>query len=133
MKLIELLWADIFRDGGSYGAEFSTDENLNYSVFLERSRMNDKAGLHHRWLFEYRAEFSERPENGLPVITGSLEEQQLINRLESFLDVNPKSEIEGQYGSRNYHLRQLEELLRYISLREPCFPGDVKAHFSKCI
>lgn len=129
MKIVKLLWADIYRDGGSYEAEFSTDENLSYSVFLERSRMPDEKGLHHRWLYEYRG--SERPENCLPVITGSIEEQQLIDRLESFLKVNPISDDENQHNSAKNHLMRLEKLLHYIPLREPCFVSDVRANFSK--
>lgn len=129
MKLVKLLWADIFRDGGSYGAEFSTDEHLSYSVFLERSRMPDEEGLHHRWLYEYRG--SERPENCLPIITGSVEEQQLINRLDCFFKANPKPNDEDQYDSDNYRLGQLEKLLHYIPLREPCFASDIRAEFSK--
>jgi hypothetical protein len=101
MKLVKLLWADIFRDGGSYGAEFSTDEDLSYSLFLQRSRMPDEEGLHHRWLFEYRGSFSERPENCLPVLAASVQEQQIIERLKIFLKVNPKSEDDDLYDSKN--------------------------------
>lgn len=129
MKLVELLWADIFRDGGSYGAEFLTDEDLSYSLFLQRSRMPDEKGLHHRWLYEYRG--SEKPENCIPVITGSIEEQQIISRLESFLKANPNPDDDSQPGSNQYWLERLEELLHYVSLREPCFANDVRANFSK--
>lgn len=133
MKLVKLLWADIFRDGGSYGAEFSTDEETNYSIFLECSPMPANEGLHHRWLFAYRDSFSERPENGFPVTTGSIEEQELVNRLKRFLEAigKFKDEDENQYNSESYRLKRLEELLHYISLREPCFDYDVRASFSE--
>ena len=131
MKLIKLLWADIFRDGGSYGAEFSTDEDSNYNLFLQCSRMPDENGLHHRWLFEYRGSSYEVPENCLPVLSGSNEEQQIIERLKSFLKTISKFEDEDIYNSDNYRRRQLEKLLHYIPLREPCFSSDVKANFQK--
>lgn len=129
MKLIKLIWADIFRDGGSYGAEFSTDENLTYNIFLKCSAEPDEKGLHHRWLFEYRG--SEIPKDCLPIITGSIEEQQIIARLKYFLKTNPKPDEENLHDADNYRMKMLEKLFYYIPLREPCFPGDVKTNFSK--
>ena len=131
MKLVKLLWADIFRDGGSYGAEFSTDEDANYSIFLERSRMPNGKGLHHRWLFKHRGSFPEHPENGISVVTGSIEEQEITNCLKCFLEASPKLTKENQDNSDNYHLERLEELLYYIPLRESCLANDVRASFSK--
>lgn len=129
MKLVELVWADIFRDGGSYEAEFSTDEELIYRIFLKRSAMPDEEGLHHRWLFEYRG--SKLPDDCLPVITGSLEEQRLIARLDRFLKENTELNNENVNEPQNYRLKFLREMLHYIPLREPCFPGDIKANFPK--
>jgi len=119
MKLVKLLWADIFRDGGSYGAEFSTDEDLSYSLFLKCSPMFDDDSLHHRWLYEFRG--SEQPKNSSPVLSGSIEEREIVNRLDYFLKNYPKFDNEQQEESYKYHIKQLEKMLHYILLREPCF------------
>jgi hypothetical protein len=34
MKLTRLIFADIYRDGGSYGASFETNIGLTYNVLL---------------------------------------------------------------------------------------------------
>lgn len=52
MKLVKLNLIDVFRDGGSYGASFQTDDDLTYNLWPQRSKMPDGEGLHHRWLYE---------------------------------------------------------------------------------
>jgi len=76
MMATKLIFADIYRDGGSYGASFETDNGLTYNIFLQRSKMPDADGLHHRWLFEYFGD--NRPQGCLPVVTGSEEEKALL-------------------------------------------------------
>jgi hypothetical protein len=83
MMLTKLILADICRDGGSYVADFETDNGLTYSIFLQCSKMPDADGLHHRWLFEYFGD--NRPQGCLPVVTGSREEKGLLDRLQDFL------------------------------------------------
>jgi hypothetical protein len=41
MKLVTLLSADVYRDGGSFGAQFSTDDGLEYGLWLQRSSFPD--------------------------------------------------------------------------------------------
>ncbi len=53
MELTKLISADIYRDGGSYSATFETDDGRTYSVWLQRSKMPDHEGMHHRGLFAY--------------------------------------------------------------------------------
>lgn len=36
LKLVELIEADIYRDGGSYGASFIADDDREYGLWLER-------------------------------------------------------------------------------------------------
>ncbi|MCK1393217.1 hypothetical protein [Bradyrhizobium sp. 1] len=120
VKLIKLKFADVHRDGGSYGASFETENSLEYNVWLQRSKMPDNYGLHHRWLFEFFG--SNRPEGCLPVVTGSEEEKALLDRLKVFLascTLNPTASERG-------YLDRLRELVHYIERREPCLPSDLR-------
>jgi hypothetical protein len=122
VKLAKLIFADIYRDGGSYEASFETDEGLIYNVWLQCSRMPDDEGLHHRWLFHYFGD--ERPKDCLPVVTGSDEERALMGRLRSVLAA-PTLEGVSVGTLENKDLDRLNELLGYIERREPCFPFDL--------
>ena len=123
MKLVELIEADIYRDGGSYGASFIADDDREYGLWLERSRMPDGAGLHHRWLFEYRG--SERPNDCVPVVTGSDEERALFDRLDEFLRA-PIVRLTSHSPDPSNRLRRLGELRDYAARREPSFPADLR-------
>jgi len=120
---MKLNFADIHRDGGSYGASFETDDGLTYNIWLQRSKMPDGDGLHHRWLFEYLGAI--RPQGCLPVVTGSDEEKALLRRLKDFL----ASQTFGPTSSSAYveqaNLDRLRELIHSIEHREPCFPSDL--------
>jgi len=83
----------------------------------------DKDGLHHRWLFEYRG--YDRPENCIPVVTGSAEEQALIQRLLDFLQ-RPVFPPFADPTPGDYHIECLQEMLHYILRREPCFTADLR-------
>ena len=118
MKLIELNFADLYRDGGSYRASFQTDNDLTYNVWLQRSKVPDEEGLHHRWLYEYVG--SHRPRNCLPVITGSVEERAILHRLKVFLAAS-----RGTSSFDRTDLVRLDELVHHIERREPCLPSDL--------
>jgi hypothetical protein len=120
MKLTRLIFADIYRDGGSYGASFETDNGLTYNVLLQRSRMPDGEGLHHRWLFQYFG--NERPEDCLPVVTGSKEEGVLLGLLSAFM---ASRTMEAASATTPPGTNRLKELVHYIERREPCFPFDL--------
>jgi hypothetical protein len=124
IELNRLVVADVVRDGGSYGACFETSDGRLYSIWLQRSKMPDAEGPHHRWLFEYFG--PARPQNCLPVITGSEDERALLDRLNDFmasLTANPITPAEGMSVIR------LRELIHYIERREPAFPYDIKERF----
>jgi hypothetical protein len=122
MKITKLTFADIYRDGGSYRACFETDNGLTYNIWLQRSKMPDGDGLHHRWLFEYFG--TDRPQGCLPVVTGSKEEKALLDRLKDFL----RSCTLGLASpSEHKNLDRLTELVHYIERREPCLPSDLTA------
>ena len=123
VKLTRLIYADIYRDGGSYGASFETGEGFIYSVWLECSRMPDGEGLHHRWLFQYFG--NERPKDCLPVVTGSEEERALLGRLHSFLTAQALEVVSPPASFEDKCLVRLKELVSYIERREPCFPFDL--------
>ena len=120
MMATKLIFADIYRDGGSYGASFETDNGLTYNIFLQRSKMPDADGLHHRWLFEYFGD--NRPQGCLPVVTGSEEEKALLNRLKDFLG---SCTLGLASSSEHESLDRLKELVHYIERREPCFSSDL--------
>jgi hypothetical protein len=75
--------ADEYRDGGSYSATFATDDGLPLSIFLQRSRMPDREGRHHRALYEYRGE--SMPDGCRSVLSGSQEERRLLRLVDEFL------------------------------------------------
>jgi hypothetical protein len=121
MNIRKLIEADIHRDGGSYGASFETDDDRIYSIWLQRSRMPDGGGPHHRWLFEYFGR--ARPSECLPVVTGSDQERALLARLKDFAElvaICPSSD-----ASHDDAIARLRELIHYIEHREPCFPSDL--------
>jgi hypothetical protein len=120
MKLTRLIFADIYRDGGSYGASFETDNGLTYNVLLQRSGMPDGEGLHHRWLFQYLGK--ERPQGCLPVVTGSKEEKVLLGLLSDFM---ASRTMEAASVTTCPGTNRLKELVHYIERREPCFPFDL--------
>lgn len=118
MQLLELKWADIYRDGGSFEAFFSTDESLNYCVCLLRSRMPTPEGLQHKYLYAFHSEEStglKIPKGIFPIITASQEEQQLISDLEAFTQ---------DEADDNRDVEQLRRMIFYIRKREPCFAYD---------
>jgi hypothetical protein len=124
MRLTRLIFADIYRDGGSYGASFETDNGLTYNVELQCSRMPDDEGLHHRWLFQYFGK--ERPEGCLPVVTGSEDERALLERLRDFLaSTTPEAALPLASLESEGRPDRLKELVDYIERREPCFPFDL--------
>ena len=124
MKLTRLISAESYRDGGSYGASFETDDGLAYNVWLQQSKMPDDEGLHHRWLFQNFGKM--RPEGCLPVVTGSEDERVLLEHLHDFLasatqeTASPLVSVED-----DGHVVRLKELVGYIERREPCFPFDL--------
>jgi len=123
MKMMKLNFANIHRDGGSYGASFETDDGLTYNIWLQRSKMPDGDGLHHRWLFEYFG--TSRPQGCLPVVTGSDEEKALLRRLKDFLASQTLRPTSSSACIEHANLDRLRELVHYIERREPCFPSDL--------
>ena len=122
MMFVGLVHADIYRDGGSYRATLSTTDGAEYHLWLQRSRMPDSDGLHHRWLFAYSGPVHRGPgypPGALPVVTGSDADRQLIESLRTFIKEGPGSASEN-------HWRRLTEMLRYITVREPCSPEDLR-------
>lgn len=125
MRLVELLEADICRDGGSYEARFLADDGEEYGLWLECSRAPAAAGLHHRWLFEYRG--SLRPVSCVPVVAGSEQERALLLRLDAFLEA-PVVRIAGEAPVSDHRLQRLRELRDFAVRREPCLPAATQQH-----
>jgi hypothetical protein len=123
MRLVELIEADIYRDGGSYGARFLADDGAEYGLWLERSGMPDAAGLHHRWLFEFRG--PKLPDACVPVVSGSDEEAAILSRLDDFLAA-PSVRGTQDGPDSPYLLRRLRQLRRYICQREPTSAADLR-------
>jgi hypothetical protein len=123
IKLAKLIFADVFRDGGSYQASFETHDGLTYNIWLQRSKMPDDEGRHYRWLFEYFG--TQRPEGCLPIVTGSREEKILLGRLRDFLASCTPEVASLSICFNDASLVRLRELVHYIERREPCFPFDL--------
>lgn len=118
MQLLRLECADILRDGGSYEAFFTTDEDLGYCICLPHCGWSDMTGAHYKYLYAFRSEapvWLAIPEDVLPIVTGSDEEQQLIEILKALLD-------EAQANRTS--VERLPDMLNHIRKREPCFPYD---------
>src|SRR3954463_9446098 len=89
MMFVHLESADVYRDGGSYAATLRNADGAEYQLWLERSRMPDSQGLHHRWLFAYSGptHFGPGyPPGCVPVVTGSDAERELNESLRSFVE-----------------------------------------------
>ena len=52
-RLRRLMFADVYRDGGSFEARFETESGKGFGLWLQRAAMPDASGPHHRWLFAY--------------------------------------------------------------------------------
>lgn len=115
VKLLQLIEADIYRDGGSYGARFETDENIDYCLWLQCLQMSNDEGLQHRDLFEYRG--TERPDNCSPVTLGSEADQQIILRIQEFL-AHPQLSPDPWLTIDN-RVTRLTEMLHYMPRRKP--------------
>src|SRR5215469_3264413 len=115
VNFTHLKFADVYRDGGSYGATLETDTGKEFSIWLQRSRMPDANGLHHRWLFAY--EGREKPSDAVPVLTGSDRERDLLQALDRFM---------GSSREGNRSIERLREMIGYIRTREPCLPHDLR-------
>ncbi len=118
MKLVELQEADMYRDGGSFGALFLADDGGEYGLWLERSHMPDAAGLHHRWLFQYRTH--SPPEGCTPVSSGGTDEAEILRLLDEFL----RSPVLSSQAPKE-SLRRLRQMRKWIQKREACSSADV--------
>jgi len=117
MHLRHLQFADIFRDGGSYEAFFSTDEPLGFCVCLLCLIEPVSEGSHHKYLYAFRSEAAvwlQIPEGVYPIVTGSEEERQLLQMLEPFVDETADESA----------MKRLAKMMGYIRKREPCLPND---------
>jgi hypothetical protein len=122
-KLTKLVFADVYRDGGSYSASFETADGAIYSVWLQRSKMPDSEGAHHRWLFEYFG--MERPQDCPPIVTGSAAEKALFARLRRFLADQAPDDVLVPDPQSKRSFSRLRELVYYAERREPCFSYDL--------
>ncbi len=126
MKLHALTFAELIRDGGSYAAQFTTDDGLEYSLWLQRHGFG-RSGQEprHRFLFEYRG--ATRSPDCVPVVTGSDQEQAIIRRLRAFLDEAAARQRATASCEERRNLQRLTEMLEFIARRGPCFPSDLRA------
>ncbi len=130
-KLAVLRGCDIWRDGGSYSAVFTTTRGEPYKLWLEShpSVLFQPESLpRHRHLFEGWGDY-DRPapdlRHGVPVLTGSLDEQDIIRQLEAFL-IAPVVDIPFAHNTPGEHfISILRDMTASIPLRAPCFAGDV--------
>jgi hypothetical protein len=117
MNLLHLLSADIYRDGGSYGARFSGSDGLTYTLWLQRSAMPDKGGLHHRSLFLYAGE--TRPSGCKPIDFHSAEEHSIVQAIEDILAAIEANNERTGVPSSTGDVEHLRKMLDYIRIRDP--------------
>jgi hypothetical protein len=122
MTLTRLTFVDVYRDGGSYGAQFATEDGVGFGLWLQRSRMPDAHGPYHRWLFAFPGHV--KPSNAVPVVTGSEEERGILSALDEFL---AHSNAQHLTADAEASLAKLRQMVRYIRVREPCLPSDLRA------
>ncbi len=86
MKLLKLLAAEMYRDGGSLEATFLDTLGTESSLFLQVSRMPDDEGYHHRDLYPSRY----RREGAMPkpILKGSEQEREWMDALASWIGSN---------------------------------------------
>lgn len=127
MKLLQLLEMNYFLDGGTYEARFATFSGQDYNLWLKAH-----LGPHeyrHRQLFEYYG--TERPKFCRPLISGGIQEQQLVQRVRDFLSL-PNPAVATQFISKPKALLRLEKMLECIQAREPCHCDEpILTWFSK--
>jgi len=124
MVFVRLEAADIYRDGGSYGATLRTADGTEYQLWLECcDRYTENClhleGLHHRWLFAYSGPVHTGVAYSpgvpsVPIETGSVAERELLEALRTFIEGGPGTTPE-------YPWRRLTEMFSYILVREPYF------------
>jgi hypothetical protein len=86
MKLLQLLKAEMYRDGGSLEAIFLDATGVERSLFLEVSRMPDQNGYHHKDL--YASRYRHKGAMPDPIPKGSEEEHEWIDSLAAWIAVN---------------------------------------------
>ena len=122
----------IWRDGGSYSALFTTRAGEPYKLWLEihPSVVFQPESLpRHRFLYEGWDYDQPAPDlaRGIPILTGSLDELDIIAQLDAFLAA-PVVDIPFAHKTPKEHfLPPLQELAAAIPLRAACFAGDVLA------
>lgn len=131
-ELASLRGCDIWRDGGSYSALFTTRAGEPYKLWLEAhpSMVFQPESLpRHRFLYEGWDYDQPAPDlaRGIPVLTGSADELDIIAQLKAFLEA-PVVDVPFAHNTPNEQfLSTLRELAAAIPLRAPCFAGDVPA------
>lgn len=130
-RLAVLRGCDIWRDGGSYSAVFTTAAGEPYKLWLEAhpsAVLAPDSLPRHRFLFEGWGDYDmPAPDlrHGVPVLTGSHDEQDLIRQLEAFL-ASPVVDIPFAHRSPvEHYLSTLRDMADSIPLRAPCFAGDI--------
>jgi hypothetical protein len=131
-KLAVLCGCDIYRDGGSYSAVFTTTGGEAYKLWLEvfpSALLGSDTNPRHRGLFEGWGDYdrpAEELRRGFPILTGSAEERDIIHQLEAFLS-NPTVDVPFAHRcNKEHYLSTLRAMTAAITRRAPCFPGDVK-------
>lgn len=125
MKIQKLLNADIYRDGGSYGAYFECDDAHILGAFLEvTGGFSVPVGLQHGPLYLF--EGYELPDDVRPVRRFSTLETEFLRSLDEFLAAPPPEQAPalGGCGIRDDYKRQLERL-REMRIAIGARPPDV--------
>lgn len=117
---------DVYRDGGSYGAIFTTADGEVYRLWLERHPLifeTNYSGPRHHYLFEnWDWNLPPSEDRGFPVVSGSAEEQGILDRLVAFI------QSPGAFGGRisdPVHLATLAKMIKSIQERSRFSPENL--------
>jgi len=124
MRLKKLLFADIYRDGGSYEARFECDQGAVLTISLLVSEMPDGDDLHHRLLYVYSGR--NMPTNALPIPKHSMADRHLLATLSRFIESGESVECSVGDDS-DYYRTKAKELTNYIARREPILMAEIQA------
>lgn len=94
MKLVRLIEAEMYRDGGSLEATFLESDGLERSLFLLVGPPYDDEMMHHKKLYPCRPAFDDEGEFVSavdPIPKGSSADREWLDAISAWIEENPPS------------------------------------------
>ncbi|MEM7184344.1 MAG: hypothetical protein AAF518_25825, partial [Spirochaetota bacterium] len=117
MKLLKLIEADFFRDGGSYQAEWLTDKDIHYTLYLqadndfldedeEYPNPNAFNDFRHKCLYDCSYQDIKNRE---PIYKNSPEEKIVLSLVDEWIKTNINAEKEKYLLTHTSKIRYIDE------------------------